>query len=141
MWFSGDSGKESVREEGLKKQERSSSLKAVCLRSLRHGLHSQQSPCEAQQGLPTSPQEETQEGVCVCVCVSCCLCLLLSTDQLPLSSLLLFSQSQLSLTVWRSRARSLYTESSRMYNSPPCLTHGSHLTVGPVPHLDHERHR
>ena len=42
----------------------------------RHGLHSQQSPCEAQQGLPSTPQEETQEGVCVCarVCVCVCVC-------------------------------------------------------------------
>ena len=42
----------------------------------RHGLHSQQSPCEAQQGLPSTPQEETQEGVCVrvCVCVHVCVC-------------------------------------------------------------------
>lgn len=32
-----------------------------------HGLHGQQGPCEAHQGSPSSPQEETQEGVWVCL--------------------------------------------------------------------------
>lgn len=59
---------------------RETSLKPVCewlcvLLSSNHGLHSQQSPFKAQEGLPTSAQEETQ-GVwdCCIIIYHCCCC-------------------------------------------------------------------
>lgn len=108
---SGNSGKESVRERGLKKQKHF--LKGCgCLRSPRHGLHCQQSPREAQQGLPSSPQKETQEGLCVrlCMCAYVCCCSLLCPHCCSLVG---------AVTAWRSWAcYSLITsqESCKMYS-------------------------
>lgn len=79
-----------------------------------HGLHGQQSPCEAQQGSPSSPQEEAQEGVWVCLRVF--FFLLVIVVVLAFRSIINRSSRCHGVTL---------LESGWMY-SLPFLPHGSH---------------